>query len=109
MAPPKSSNSLAGCTIAFAGNHAVCTDLSNHTIGMTNSLLISDVVLTGVSGDLKTYIASQGGAHASKVTDECTHLVANQKQYDAKGAKGEQHCSQCPVALAVCLLETSLK
>lgn len=43
-----------------------------------------------VQGDLKTYIVGQGGAYASKVTDECTHLIANQKQYDAKGAKGEQ-------------------
>ena len=42
-----------------------------------------------MQGDLKTYIADQGGAFSSKVTHECTHLVANQKQYDAKGAKGE--------------------
>ncbi len=43
-----------------------------------------------MQGDLKTYIADQGGAFSSKVTDKCTHLVANQKQYDAKGAKGER-------------------
>lgn len=43
-----------------------------------------------MQGDLKTYIADRGGAFRSKVTDECTHLVANQKQYDAKGAKGEE-------------------
>jgi twin BRCT domain len=47
------------------------------------------VFLIGVIGDLKTYIADQGGAFTSKVTDDCTHLVANQKQFDAKGAKGE--------------------
>jgi poly [ADP-ribose] polymerase 2/3/4 len=44
--------------------------------------------LTDLQGDLKAYIADQGGVYASKVTDECTHLVANQKQYDSKGAKG---------------------
>jgi hypothetical protein len=49
------------------------------------------VSLTGIQGDLKTNIADQGGFYAAKVTDDCTHLVANQKQYDAKGAKGELH------------------
>ena len=48
-------------------------------------------ILTAVQGDLKTYITDQGGAYASKVTDECTHLVANQKQYDTKGAKGGRY------------------
>lgn len=43
-----------------------------------------------MQGDLKTDIADHGGVFSSKVTDECTHLVANQKQYEAKGAKGEQ-------------------
>lgn len=47
------------------------------------------VVLISVQGDLKTLITDKGGAYATKVVDDCTHLVANQKQYDAKGAKGK--------------------
>jgi poly [ADP-ribose] polymerase 2/3/4 len=49
------------------------------------------LVLTCVQGDLKNRIADCGGAFVSKVTSECTYLVANQKQYDAQGAKGEQY------------------
>lgn len=52
-----------------------------------------------VQGDLKTYIADKGGALISKVTDECTHLIANQKQYNAKGVKGELMFLFCRIKL----------
>jgi poly [ADP-ribose] polymerase 2/3/4 len=60
------------------------------------------LLLTCFPGDLKTYITGQGGAYASKVSDECTHLVANQKQFDAKGAKGEREALTLPLLLRDC-------
>lgn len=99
MASPKSSASLAGCTVALAGSHTVCSELSQHSVGKGSILFSSpnavEMLLTGVQGDLKTSIADQGGVYSAKFTDDCTHLVANQKQYDAKGVKGELGLFSC--------------
>lgn len=53
--------------------------------------------LTSRVADLQTIIEENGGTFSYKVTSDCTHLVATQKEFDAKTSKGE--CSQSSLRL----------
>ncbi|KAI2084804.1 hypothetical protein LOZ36_004508 [Ophidiomyces ophidiicola] len=56
------------------------------------------VVLSGTfpgykQADLKELIESNGGTFSAKVTDDCTHLISSQKEFENNGTKNKQAAS----------------